>query len=380
MKPKICFIVSSPLTSKAFLENHFKVLSLKFELILVANLSDRDNPKYFNEYLSEIKHIPIHRKINLINDIKSLFLLFFYLKSKNISAVITFTPKASLIGILASYFSNIKIRICFFTGQVWHTKKNIVKLFFMYLDKFVVFFSSNIMVDGQAQRKFLINNNIIKYDNSVVIGKGTISGVDINKFKPNLELRFNLRAKLNIKDNDIVFLFLGRLNKDKGIFDLLDAFVLLNQLNIKLLIVGPDEENIYSKIKQNYNLSNIILFGPTNLSHELIQVCDVFCLPSHREAFGLSVIEASSCAKPIICSDTYGLKDTIIDNITGLRHITKDVNSLFNKMDQLANDQKLREFLGSNGRNYVVENFSTNLFTELWDEYFTKLIQTNKLF
>ncbi len=77
MKPKICFIVSSPLTSKAFLENHFKVLSLKFELILVANFSDRDNPKYFNEYLSEIKHIPIQRKINLINDIKSLFLLFF---------------------------------------------------------------------------------------------------------------------------------------------------------------------------------------------------------------------------------------------------------------------------------------------------------------
>lgn len=123
---------------------------------------------------------------------------------------------------------------------------------------------------------------------------------------------------------------------------MLDAFSLLNKNNLKLLVVGPDEENIYDDIKLKYDLKNIILYGPTFESQNLLQVCDIFCLPSHREAFGLSIIEASSCEKAILCSDTYGLQFTIIDKITGLRHITHDVNSIYEKMKLLSVDANLR--------------------------------------
>jgi glycosyltransferase involved in cell wall biosynthesis len=377
MKPIICFIVSAPITAKSFLDNHFSVLSDKFDIILVANLNDNSLPVYSNKYLFKIKHIPIKRKINLFHDIKALILLILFLKSEKISTVITFTPKASLLGIFASFFSGIKKRILFFTGQVWHTKNWYVKPFFILIDKMVVFFSTDTIVDGYSQRNFLIKNNIINDENSIVIGKGTISGVDINQFKPNPSLRLKLRNAFNFSNNDIVFLFLGRLNKDKGIYDLLNAFILLDDPNVKLLIVGQDEENIIEAAEKKFMNKNISFIGPTITPFDIMQVCDVFCLPSHREAFGLSIIEASSCAKAIICSDTYGLEKTVIDNVTGLKHITNDILSLTNKMKLLIKDNELRIKLGENGRKYVVENFSSDLMTKLWLEYFTKLLLTH---
>ena len=370
MKPKICFIVSSPLTAKSFLEKHFILLSQKFDITLIANLIDDELIKYKNPYLFETKHIRIKRKINIFFDIVSFIELFFYLNSRKFAAIITLTPKASLLGILTAYLSRIPKRIQIFTGQVWHTKGILFKFFYILIDKITIYLSTQSIVDGNPQLNFLISNNIINKDKSITIGKGTIGGVDINKFKPDQIIRKKLRSEFNFSDKDIVFLYLGRLNKDKGIFDLLNAFMLLTQINIKLLIVGPDEENINYIVKSKYNSSKIIIQGPTDLAHEIMQVCDIFCLPSHREAFGLSIIEASSCEKAIICSDTYGLADTIVENITGLKHITKDINSLSNKMSILIEDNDLRERLGKNGRKYVVDNFSSNLITNLWLDYF----------
>ena len=94
--------------------------------------------------------------------------------------------------------------------------------------------------------------NIITKNNSLVLGKGTISGIDLAKFSPNGEVREELRKSLHYEENDIVFMFLGRLNEDKGIFDLVKAFDQLTEVysNVKLLIVGPDEENVTEQLNQ----------------------------------------------------------------------------------------------------------------------------------
>src|SRR5690606_24336147 len=133
--------------------------------------------------------------------------------------------------------------------------------------------------------------------------------------------------------SDVVFLFVGRLNLDKGIMDLVKAFKLLNleYPNAKLLIVGTDEENVLERVEAEIDSSTYRYLGPNDKVHEIMQICDVFCLPSHREAFGLSIIEASACARAILCSDTYGLRDTIVDEVTGLRHATSDVHSIYSQ-------------------------------------------------
>ena len=229
------------------------------------------------------------------------------------------------------------------------------------------------MVDGESQREFLIKNKIIKKSNSFVLGKGSISGVDTNRFIPDNNINNEVRISLDIHKRDVVYMFLGRMNHDRGIVELAKAFnkLQLEFSNARLLLVGGDEENMTSIIKGIVkNIEAVIFYGFTKEPEKLLQACDVFCLPSHREGFGTSIIEASLLEKPVICSDTYGLMETIIENKTGLRHKVADVDSLYIAMKKLIDHRNLREKLGKDGRSYVLENFSAQIISEKWLEFY----------
>ena len=375
---KIVFVVSTPYTAKAFLENHFERLSQFYEIHLVANLNEKELSNYNHLNLASVKHIQIERKISIFTDVKALWETTLYFKENQFDAVISFTPKAGLIGITASWLAKIKNRIHFFTGQVWHTKTGMFKVFLKFLDKIVVSFSTKIIVDGKPQQDYLIANGIITAQNSITLGKGTISGIDVSKFSPNKDFRDKEREKFGINKSDIVFLFLGRLNRDKGILDLVDAFSELQKKynNVKLVLAGPDEEAIENQIKKSNIYSDSIHFvGITNHPENIYPMGDVFCLPSHREAFGLSIIEASASGLPIICSDTYGLSDSIVDEVTGIRHITHDSKSIFKAMETLYNNEDKRTSFGKDGRTYILDNFSKEKITSLWVTYFKSILK-----
>ena len=166
-------------------------------------------------------------------------------------------------------------------------------------------------------------------------------------------------------------MFLGRVTYDKGITDLLNAFVAVkNNYNQKLIIVGPDEENIMSSI--NEKEKNIVYLPFTSKPEEILQACDTFCLPSYREGFGLSVLEASALSKPIICSNIYGLKDTVIENKTGVKHIVKNINSIQEKLIFALENKDLMKEMGLNGRKYVQEKFSQEIVIKEWIKYYQK--------
>jgi glycosyltransferase involved in cell wall biosynthesis len=374
-KKKICFIVSSPITAKAFLLEHIKVLATEFEVFLVANFENEEQ-KNISPYLKKVFDIKIERNINLLKDLKALRALKKVLKNEDFDAIQTVTPKAGLIGMLAGKIVKTKVRIHIFTGQVWHTKRGLMKFILMKIDKFIFSIATNILVDGQAQRDFLIQNNIINEKDSKVLGKGSISGVDTSRFIPQKEIKDKYRKELHYCNEEVVFVFLGRLNVDKGVLDLANAFSKLQSdlKNVKLLFIGFDEENLLPKIKEKVGEHNFKFYGSTNEPELLLQVGDVLCLPSYREGFGTSVIEGSLLELPIICSDTYGLKETIIDNKTGLRHKVKDVESIYKQMKKLATDSRLRTEMGKAGREYVLYNFKASQISEKWLEYYKQIL------
>jgi glycosyltransferase involved in cell wall biosynthesis len=333
---------------------------------------------YFKDVpLKEIKNIAIPRAIHLINDFRTLLSLRTYFKEMNFDAVHTVTPKVGLLGMLASRLARVDKRIHIFTGQVWYTKKGAFKKLLMFLDRLTVWNSTHILVDGQSQRQFLIENKIVKASHSFVLGKGSISGVDTNKFLPKNHIKKEVRKELGIKENEVVYMFLGRMNIDKGIYELAQAFNRLQtkHLSARLILAGGDEGNMTPVIKQKVkNIKSVIFYGVTPTPERLLQACDVFCMPSYREGFGTSIIEASLLEKPIICSDTYGLMETIIDHKTGLRHKVADIDSLYAAMEKLMNDQDLRILLGKGGRDYVLEHFSAQNISEKWLEFYKKNI------
>ncbi len=376
LKRTICFIVSNPLTANVFLLKHFEYLSKHFDIYLVANFKDNTNIQFSCSYIKELKHIEIQRKISIIKDIKALLALRNYLSDRQFDFVQTVTPKAALLGILAAKMAHIKIRIHIFTGQVWHTKKGVFRTLLKSLDRLIVYCATHILVDGESQRQYLIQNKIISASNSRVLGKGSISGVDVSRFLPSIAIRNKYRKANNIY-SEVVFLFLGRINVDKGVLDLAHAFTRLNKKfpDSKLVLVGPDEENLQHQIREICpDVSLVLFYGSTSKPEEVLQMGDVFCLPSYREGFGTSVIEASLLELPVICSDTYGLMETIIDNKTGLRHQVGNIDSIYIQMEKMMLEQNLRQTLGKNGREYVLDHFSSDTISQEWVTYYTNLL------
>lgn len=374
-KKKICFIVSSPLTARFFLEKHFELLSQEFDVYLVANFGE--DKHYASPFLTATQHVEIHRAISLAKDFSALLDLRKYLKTNAFDAIISVTPKAGLIGVLAARLAAVSQRVHIFTGQVWHTRKGLFKRLLMLLDKVIVWNATQILVDGQSQRRFLIQNGIVGEGNSQVLGKGSISGVNLDRFTPDPEIRHALRKTFGYHDDDVVFMNLGRTNREKGILELTEAFRKLseNHPKAKLLYVGFDEDGLVPTIREMLaNSPAFYYYGPTPHPEQLLQACDVFCLPSHREGFGTSVIEASLMGIPVICSDTYGLMETMVDNETGLRHKVKDVEGLHQCMERLMVDENLRKRLGENGIRYVKTYFPAEVISREWLGFFTRLL------
>ena len=222
-KETMAIIATSPLAIKFFLEFIISEFEKKYSIIIMTNTSD--NHDILRTLTSRIKiiDIKIKREINLISDIRTAFILMKHLSTENISVVYSITPKAGFIGILVSKIMKVPVRIHNFTGQVWKTKKGLIKHVLKSIDRLIYLLSTRVIVDSHSQREFLINNNIIKRQKSIVIGDGSISGVDIDLFSPNQHVKQEIREQLKTKSDAIVFLYIGRLSLEKGIIELIKS-------------------------------------------------------------------------------------------------------------------------------------------------------------
>lgn len=377
-RKKICFVVSTIFTARVFLKDHIKLLARHFDVYIVANLRESELPILKEFPIAGYQNVTIERKINMLSDMNAVISLANYFRKMNFESVHSITPKAGLIAMLAARIARVPVRIHIFTGQVWHTLKGFKKNLLIGIDRIIASLTTHILVDGESQREYLIQYKVVKGEKSTVLAKGSISGVNTERFTPQEDIRTSLRAKLNL-ENKVVFTFLGRMNRDKGMSELFDAFARLSKENsdAHLLLIGPDEEGwtekikLYDSIREGCNYTN---YGPTPKPQELLQASDVFCLPSYREGFGTSVIEASCLGLPVICSDTYGLRDTMVDEETGLRHPVKDAASLYQQMKRMVEDRNLRERLGRNGRNYVLNNFRGEQLSEAWLKFYQQIL------
>jgi len=263
---------------------------------------------------------------------------------------------------------------------VWASREGLMRKLLKSMDKLIALLNTHSLVDGYSQREFLIKENVLKETNSLVLAKGSIAGVDTVKFSPDSNYRKEIRNILGITEEQVVFLFLGRLCRDKGIDELLDAFSSLHKEynNTYLLLVGSEEENYGDKIKEKYvNLidkNNFCLYGKTPFPEQLLNAGDVFCLPSYREGFGMSVIEASATGLATIVSNAYGLRDSIIPEITGLVCKVKDTDSLYSQMKILIENPDRIQVLGKNGREYIQKNFNQAEVSKAWVDFYLSLM------
>ena len=351
---KIVFIVSSPLTIKAFLSPFIKALAIENEVHIIANFSEREIYDFIPKRVT-LHAVSLERNPNILVDMFALFSICKLIRKHKFNIVHTFTPKAGLIGQVSAFLTGVRFRFHTFTGQVWATKKGPFRFVLRLFDKLIGVLASFSLVDSPSQREFLIKNNVLSSEKSAVLGKGSISGINLEKFKYSEDRALNIRAKLNLKNNEFVYLYAGRLKVDKGIPELFTAFDLVSKnTNSVLVIVGVDEDNLLQYI----NNSQIIFCGFANDITSFFSMADLLCLPSHREGFGNVILEAAACGLPSLATNIYGLTDAIIDGETGMLHEVSDVSSLASHMNKLQDNKEELHRLGNNARARVRADFS----------------------
>jgi glycosyltransferase involved in cell wall biosynthesis len=377
MRKRICFVTASPLTLRAFMRNHMLRLADTYDVSAVSSFSTED---LVGDWAPGVRlvRVPIAREIKPFVDVRAIWALLQFFRSERFDIVHSVTPKAGLLAMFAAWLAGVPVRIHCFTGQVWATKKGIFKAILKMSDRFIALTASHILTDSQSQRGYIEEEGVVSRGRAIVLGAGSISGVDLERFHPDKSMRARIRYELAIPTDAFLVLFVGRLNRDKGVLDLACAFaeVALAHKDIWLVVVGPDEECIADEFAKlcGAAISHVVSVGFTTTPEHYMTAADVFALPSYREGFGTVVIEAAACGLPTVASNIYGLCDAVEENVTGLLHPPGDVAALKNRLLTLYADSDLRLMMANNARVRAQDIFSMNALTVELVKFYNTLL------
>lgn len=361
-----------------FMRPHLMALQSKWCLHVYANTQESDLLKKKGLNVP-IEFAAVERKIHPLADIKALWFLYRKFRSERPFAVHTLTPKAGLLGVCAAWLAGVPVRVHSFTGQVWVTRQGAMRWLLKAADQCIASLATDVLVDSPSQRHFLIQEGVINAQDSFVLGQGSICGVDTQRFSPSTFVRQQVRADLGSATDALVCLYLGRLNRDKGVLDLAAAFAQVagKHPRAELWVVGPDEDNMFAQMQtvlDEYR-NQVRRVGYTNEPERFMQAADLFCLPSYREGFGSSVIEAAACSVPALTSRIYGLTDAVVEGKTGWMHEAGNVQDLARQIDSLLSAPTQLKTRGEAAREHVQQVFEQSLITNAMVSFYMTLLE-----
>ena len=357
---KLCYVATIPAVVHAFLRGHIQAAAEKYEVTVVCNATDAYLLKGIN---ARFVFLPVERKPSPWKDGLFLVRLVKLFRAEKFDIVHSHMPKTGLLGMLAARLVGIPIRINTFHGEVWATRKGWMRAAFKLSDRFVVWLATDILVVSPSQQEYLINEGIFPPGKSKIIGAGSICGVDSLRFVPSSEARQTTRDSLGIPTNARVILFMGRLNRDKGMLDLAAAFKIIAAAHpdVVLLLVGAEEDVPFAKIEKICHVaSNRLHYVNFTASPQRYMAgVDIFCLPSYREGLPMTILEAAACGVPAVASRIYGITDAVDADKTGILFKARDVKALTQALETLLMDDVLRKKMGDAARLRVLDLFAS---------------------
>lgn len=357
MKAKICYITTIALSIEAFFIPQIQYLSENgFEVTVICS----NDGKVAELLPANVKYIPIKipRGISfggMINAIREMINIF---KENKYDLIQYSTPNAAFCASIAGKLAGIKIRNYHLMGYRFLGAKGVGKKVLKLIERIACFLSTDIECVSKSNLELGEMERIFPKGKAVVVWNGSTGGVDLSVFNEGKreDYRKEIRRKYQIDDNEIVFGFVGRITRDKGVNEILEAFKRIN--NAKLMMVGSlEQENtinkeLYDKSLQN---TNIIYTGWTQEAEKYYAAIDVLLLPSYREGFGNVVIEAAAMGTPAIISDIPGPKDAVINDVTAKVIPVGKSEELYDAMTWFMG-QQISE-IGKKASEFVEESF-----------------------
>jgi glycosyltransferase involved in cell wall biosynthesis len=283
-----------------------------------------------------------------------------------------------MVAMIASFFANISDRIYFRHGIVYETSTGFIRVLLKFIDRMTGFLATRVVCVSNSVREISEKDKLNDSNKNLVLGLGTCNGIDTeHRFNPNkkdIEIINGLRNKYGIGPEDKVVGYVGRLVKDKGIDDLIEAWEIVKAKcpKAKLLLVGPIEKRDsiteYSK-SQILSDSSIVFTNYVLDASTYFSLMNVFVLPTYREGFPTVSLEAASMSLPVIITKATGCEESILENETGL-FILNDSDDIAAKILFYLDNKTKAECHGEQGRVFVQRNFEQ---TKIWDLIADKL-------
>ena len=372
---KIIRSVTVPQSISFFEEVISKMAKDNYEIIIVT--SPGKELEEFRQRYPQQKSIEVRmeRHISLYKDLKSLWNMIKIMSLEKPYMVHSMTPKAGLISMMAAWITKVPIRIHTFTGLVWPTTTGIKRKILMATDWLTCICATHVIPEGQGVLNDLKDYGVC-HKPMKVLGYGNVRGVDMNKFNPS---RF---IELCKEENTFQFIFVGRIVSDKGINELVDAFIQINKEHptTKLILVGKYEEHLDPIKPQTLRLIKdnpcIVNCGPKYGDDLLVEYmkADCFILPSYREGFPNTVLEAGAMGLPSVVTDINGSREIIINGENGLIVPSKDVYALYNAMKQMLLDRALYKKMASQARSMIESRFEKTFVQKCLMSYYEDIL------
>lgn len=372
MGKKILHVVNISFVIPYYLGEQIDYFNSKGHSIIIGCSPSEDFFEYSKKKPFTPLSLEIKRSFAIIKDVIAIFKLTLYLKNNPVDTVVGHTPKGAFIALISASIAGIPNRIYFRHGLLFETSSGFKRYFLKFIEKFTSKIATKIICVSPSILKVSMQQKLSALSKTVILNNGTCNGIDaIKRFNPQnvLKDREILKGLKEEVDSDVKIIgFVGRLVKDKGLLELLDAWKILSEKNnkIHLLLIGPPEDR--DSLPEEYisyarDCRSISMLGLIQKIESYYSIMDVFVLPSYREGFPTVVLEASAMELPVICSSRTGCIDSIIENETGLfTSITPE--DIAQKILYLIENPVMAKEMGLNGRLNVLKNFQQKIIWE----------------
>lgn len=360
---KICYVLTVSVTIRAFFIPQLKYLSENgFDVTVICSPDDRLQ----EELGDKICYIPVDipRGMSVLGSIHATKYLLKIFKEEKFDLIQYSTPNAALYSSIASIIAGCKIRNYHLMGFRYLGASGIAKIILKSIEKITCKLSTSIECVSKSNLELGVKEKVFQRDKAVVVWNGSTGGVDLNRFNINHkeEWRKAVRNEYNISDDEFVFGFVGRVTKDKGIDELLEAYkTLIDDIDdTRLMIVGDfeAEENLNQELLVwSKKCDNVVYISSKQDIERYYAAFDVLVLPSYREGFGNVVIEAQAVGVPVMVSNIPGPIDAICEGKGAVSFPVKNSKALLSSMNQMLDRDC--EMMGKQANEFVCRHFDS---------------------
>jgi len=383
--PKLIRITTVPLSLKLLLAGQMKFMKEAGWDVLMVSADGKEINEVTRREGVEHKIIPFTRKITPFRDLYCLWLLYRLFKKEKPDIVHSHTPKAGLLSMIAAKLAGVKIRIHTVAGMPYMVAEKNKKKLLIVMEKLTYRWATEVWPNSQSLYDFMLSEKLVDESKVKMIGFGSSNGVDLNKFnRDTLSENHLIAATIRIapSENDYLILAIGRLVKDKGIEELVQAFLSSRLVKYgKLILLGsfeqelnPLDDEIVRKIQDHPRIVQIE--WTDHVSHYLA-MADLLVHASHREGFPNVLLEAGAMQVPVICSDIIGNIDVVTHRKTGLMFPVKKTEILKEALEFAFVKRDYMQSLADNLHAEVVEKFPREKMHTLIHENYLRLLENS---